>query len=65
MPESYTRITIEIFCSGDKNAHKVIVETNKWDCNIGDMVELFEGAIKAIGFSEKTIDDYYNGEKHA
>jgi len=56
------RITLEPTGGNVPLQHKVVVETDYDDMSLDDVFELFEMALKAWGFAECSINEYFGDE---
>lgn len=57
-----TRITIETDIDGCKDTQKVVIDRSKTAVTIDEMVEMFEHALRGMGFFFEKIEVEVGGE---
>ncbi len=54
----YTKITVEVCGPGDLD-QTVSIKDNRWDLSLMDIMEVWNQVLSGMGFSDKTIEDYW------
>ena len=57
MKETYTRLTLETYYPLQDDYRKNIVEVNRWDCSLEEMLNLVDDLLRGYGFHFDREDD--------